>query len=81
MSNMTHPNVVFDWILQIQEDSQDRMDRLQLCPVIDALGMVVNLCTLTMLEAKLPGHQVVKVNATVKHSLDAVESLLDLNRR
>lgn len=81
MSNMTHPNVVFDWIIQIQEDPQDRMDRLQLLPVIDAIGMVVNLTTLVMQESKLPNRQVAKVNESVRHSLAAAQVLLELNRR
>lgn len=81
MSNMTHPNVVFDWIIQIQEDPQDRMDRLQLLPVVDAIGMVVNLTTLVMQESKLPNRQVVKVNESVRHSLAAAQVLLELNRR
>ena len=80
MSNMTHPNVVFDWILQIQNNRQDLMDRLQLFPTIGAMRMVVNLSTLIMQEAKLPDDQVVKVNTTIKRSLVAAESLLELQR-
>ena len=81
MSNMTHPNVVFDWIMQIQEDPQDRMDRLQLLPVIDAIGMVVDLTTLVMQEAKLPTRQVVRVNRSLRRSWAAAQVLLELKRR
>ena len=48
MSNMTHANLVFDWIIQSQDDPQDEMDRLQLIPTVDAMGMVGNLCTFIM---------------------------------
>ena len=57
------------------------MDRLQLLPVIDAIGMVVNLTTLVMQESKLPNRQVAKVNESVRHSLAAAQVLLELNRR
>ena len=80
-SNMTHPNVLFDWIIQIQEDPQDRMDRLQLFPTIYAIRAVVNLSTLIMQEAKLPNDQVVHVNTTLKDCLTSTEGLLDLQRR
>ena len=79
-SNMTHPNVLFDWIIQIQEDPQDRMDRLQLFPTIYAIRMVVNLSTLIMQEAKLPDDQVVQANTTIKRCLAHTESLLELQR-
>ena len=81
MSNMTHPNVVFDWIIQVQDHPQDRMDRLQLLPVIDAVRMVVNLTTMMMTEAKLPTQQVVRVSQAVRHSLAAAQDLLELKRR
>ena len=60
MSNLTHPNVVFDWINQIQEDSQDRMDKLQLLCVIGSMGVATNLSTLLMQEASLPENQTSK---------------------
>ena len=80
MSNMAHPNVVFDWIIQIQDNPQDRMDRLQLSPTIDAMGMVVNLSTLMMQEARMPQDRVARVNATIKSCLATAESLLELKR-
>lgn len=80
MSNMAHPNVVFDWIIQIQDNSQDRMDRLQLSPTIDAIGMVVNLSTLIMQEAQMPQDRVARVNTTIKSCLATAESLLELKR-
>ena len=81
MSNMTHPNVVFDWIIQMQGNRQDRMDRLQLLPTINTMSMVVNLSTLMMAEANLHEDHVVRVNATVRQCLSNAESLLELQRR
>ena len=81
MSNMAHPNVVFDWIIQMQDDPQDRMDRLQLIPAINAIGMVSNLSTLMMREARMTNDQVARVNTTVARCLPIAESLLELPRR
>ena len=81
MSNMAHPNLVFDWIIQMQEDPQDRMDRLQLIPAINAIGMVSNLGTLMMREARMPDDQVGRVNTTVMRCLAVAESLLEMPRR
>ncbi len=81
MSNMTHANLVFDWIIQSQDDSQDEMDRLQLIPTVDAMGMVGNLCTLIMERAQIPEEHIVEVNATVGRSWVASRELLGLRRR
>jgi hypothetical protein len=80
MSNMTHPNLVFDWIIQTQDDPQNEMDRLQLIPTIDAIGMVGNLCTSIMQQAKMSGEHVVDVNATVGRSWSAAKALLESRR-
>lgn len=80
MSNMTHPNLVFDWIIQTQDDPQNEMDRLQLIPTVDAIGMVGNLCTSIMQQAKMSEEHVVDVNATVERSWSAAAALLELRR-
>ena len=80
MSNMTHPNVVFDWVLQIQEDSQDRMDRLQLLPVLEAMGMVSNMSLLLMEQAHIANERLLEVNATVGLVVFDARSLLEMER-
>lgn len=75
MSNMTHPNLMFDWIIQIQDNAQDEMDRLQLIPTVDAIGMVGNLCTEIMQRAQMPDEHVVNVNAAVQRSYTAAKAL------
>jgi len=80
MSNMTHPNLVFDWIIQIQDDPQDEMDRLQLIPTVDAIGMVGNLCTEIMQKAQMPGEHVVEVNRTLERCWTTAEALRGLRR-
>lgn len=80
MSNLTHPNVIFDWINQIQEDSQDRMDKLQLLCVIGAMGVATNLSTLLMQEASLPENQTLRVNGSFEKCVVAAQSLMEIRR-
>ena len=80
MSNLTHPNVVFDRIIQIQEDSQDHMDRLQMLHVIGAMGVATNLSTLLMQEARLPENQTLRVNSSFKKCVVAAQSLMEIRR-
>ena len=80
MSNLTHPNVVFDWINQIQEDSQDRMDKLQLLCVIGAMGVATNLSTLLMQEARLPENQTLRINSSFEKCVVAAQSLIEIRR-
>ncbi len=81
MSNMTHANLVFDWIIQSQHDPQDEMDRLQLIPTLDAMAMVGNLCTFIMERAQMPEEHVVEVNAAVARSYAAGEVLRGMRRQ
>lgn len=80
MSNLTHPNVVFDWINQMQEDSQDHMDKLQMLHVIGAMGVAANLSTLLMKEAGLPENQTLRVNGSFKTCVVAAQSLMEMQR-
>lgn len=80
MSNMTHPNVVFDWIIQIQEESQDHMDRLQMLHVIGSMALAANLSTLLMQEAGVPENQVLRVNSSFKNCIVAAQSLIEMQR-
>lgn len=80
MSNMTHPNVVFDWIIQIQEESQDHMDRLQMRHVIGSMALAANLSTLLMQEAGVPENQVLRVNSSFKNCIVAAQSLIEMQR-
>ncbi|MCY3631079.1 MAG: hypothetical protein OXH29_00205 [bacterium] len=76
MSNMTHPNVVFDWVFQIQEDSQDQMDKFQLLPVLAAMNMVSNISTLVMDKAHIQREQVLGVNTTFRQLVSPAQLLL-----
>lgn len=80
MSNMTHPNVVFDWVLQIQKDSQNRMDRLQVLFIFGAMGMASNISTFIMEQAHIASEQQQRVNATFQQLVYAAQSLLELRR-
>ena len=78
MSNLTHPNVVFDLVIQIQEDSQDHMDNLQMLHVIGSMGLAANLSTLLMQEARLPENQILRVNSSFKKCIVAAQSLIEI---
>lgn len=80
MSNMTHPNVVFDWIIQIQDDPHDHMDKLQMLHVIGSMGLAANLSTLLMQEAGVPENQVLRVNSSFKNCIVAAQSLIATQR-
>ena len=80
MCNMTHPNVVFDWILQTQSDFQNRMNRLQLMPTASAMRAVANLSTLLMRQAQLPVEQIMEVHTLLKRSVASAELLIGLQR-
>ena len=80
MSNMTHANVVYDWIGLMQADFRSSMDRIQLGTVSEAMRAVVNLSTLVMVEAKMPDEQIERVNVVMRHQVDVAESLIELRR-
>ena len=80
MSNITHPNAVFDWIIQQEEGFQDRADKGQMVLIVDAMGMVANLSTLMMLEAELPEDASEMVNGVVAQPIVVADYLLSLKR-
>ena len=80
MCNITHPNVVFDWILQSQSDYQNRMNRLQMMPTASAMRAVANLSMLLMQQARVPNKQIVQVHTLLKRSVASAEMLIDLQR-
>ena len=80
MCNLTHPNVVFDWILQTQDDYQNRMNRLQMMPTASAMRAVANLTTLLMQQAKTPDEHIEQVHTLLKRSVASAESLIDSQR-
>ena len=80
MCNMTHPNVVFDWILQTQDDYQDRMNRLQMMTTASAMRAVANLSTLLMQQAKAPNDQIEQVHTLLKRSVASAEMLIGSQR-
>ena len=80
MCNMTHPNVVFDWIIQVQEDSQNEMDRLQLLPIIGAMGMTCNLSTLMMEQARFAEGPTTRVNTTFQRIVFSAQTLMEVQR-
>ena len=80
MSNMTHPNMVFDLITQTQPDYQDLMDRLQIGTVSNAVGCACNISTTLMEQAQLPDDQTDTVNRAFRQPVFALAQLLEMCR-
>lgn len=80
MSNLTHPNVVFDWINQIQENPEDHMAGLQALHLVGAMSVTTNLCTLLMQQAKIAEDKTLAVNERFKRCVLFAQSLLDIQR-
>ncbi|WP_420443901.1 hypothetical protein [Candidatus Poriferisodalis sp.] len=62
MSNLTHPNLVFDWIMMTQDNPDDLMERLQLASVGGAMTAVANISTIVMRQAQIPEHPIAEVS-------------------
>ena len=80
MSNMTHPNMVFDLIMQVQPGFQDQMDRLQMISVSSAMACVSNISTTLMEQAQLPDDKTHAVNSAFHQPVFAVAKLMDMHR-
>ena len=80
MSNMTHPNMVFDLITQTQPDFQDLMDRLQVGSVSSAVGCACNISTTLMEQAQLPDDQTDTANQAFRQPVFALTQLLEMRR-
>ena len=80
MSNITHPNVVFDWLTQKQYDFRSQVNRYQMILVVDAMAMVANLGTMMMVEAKLPIEHIEEVNPVLHRPVVLADELLELRR-
>lgn len=79
MSNLTHPNVIVDLIIQTQEDSKDHMEGLQALHLIGAMGVTSNLCTLLMQEAKITDDKTLAVNKRFERCMSLGQSLIDFS--
>lgn len=80
MSNMTHPNMVFDLLTQTQPNFQDLMNRLQIDVISNAVGCVCNLSTTLMEQARMPEDQVDAVNRAFHQPVFALTQLLEMRR-
>ena len=80
MSNMTHPNLVFDLITQSQTGYQGLMDRIQVDAVQNAVSCACNISTLLLEKAQLPANKVDALNGVFRQPVFALEQLLDMRR-
>lgn len=80
MSSMTHPNMVFDLITQIQPGFQDLMNRLQIETVNNAVGCVCNISTSLLEQAQLPKETVDTVNRAFRQPVYALTHLREMQR-
>ena len=80
MSNMTHPNMVFDLIMQTQPGFQNLMDRLQIDTVNNAIGCVCNISTTLMEQAQIPNDKIDTVNGAFCQPVYALTQLYEMQR-
>lgn len=80
MCNMTHPNMVFDLIIQTQPDYQDLMDWLQVETINSAVGCVCNISTSIMEQAQWPKDKIDTVNRAFQRSVYALAQLGETRR-
>lgn len=80
MSNMTHPNMVFDLIMQTQPDYQDLMNSTQVDTVNYAVGCALNIATTLMERALLPNDKIDTVNRALRQPVDALTQLYEMQR-
>lgn len=80
MSNMTHPNMVFDLLTQTQAGYQDLMDRLQIDAVCNAMGCACNISTMLMESAQIPDDKTHFANGAFRQPILALDQLSNLRR-
>lgn len=75
MSNMVHPNVVFDWIFESQRDYRQRIDGIRFTCVSGAMAEASNLSMTLMQQAQLPSAHIDTVNEAFRGPVYAIGSL------
>lgn len=76
MSNMVHPNIVFDWLFQSQSSYQERMEGLRFSCVSGAMAEASNLCMTLMQQAQLPSAHIDTVNEAFRGPVYAIGGLI-----
>ncbi|MDE0320454.1 MAG: hypothetical protein OXI97_11290 [Acidimicrobiaceae bacterium] len=76
MSNMVHPNVVFDWVFESQRDYQQRINGIQFACVSAAMAEASNLSMTLVQQAQLPPEHVVTVNEAFRGPVYAMGNLI-----
>ena len=71
MSNLTHSNLVFDWIMMTQDNPEDLMERLQLASVGGAMTAVANISTFVMRQAQMPEDPMAEVSKAFQRPIFA----------